>query len=334
MSVLEIASSVGTDPTRSMQLVAGALPLVAQHDHRERFFLQRRLLRLHADNLEQVVEAGSAAGAWQEIAALYECLARIAQDPSVRHAFGAALAQLCEMHLANPARAYVALQSMGLKPVSDEDCVGLERLAEVTGRWEDVLAVLDVMVQDCGDQERVLQMLLRRAEICEMRASDPRRAFMELQRFVEARSPGDLSPTEQEILMRMRRLAVDHGLMPELLSVYDSLWIWREARSSAFSTRAGARPSCAITSQIRQQHFSKRFWCFGCNRQHAAAQQVIDAANALNQWDARYQCSKECGGQLPRGSRLALLARLYEERCENPRAMELLAEALRWIQQH
>ncbi len=332
-SVLEIASAQSTDPVQSMHVLARSLPLVAGEAHRARFLLLRRLLRLHADSdLEHVVASGSAAGAWPEVAALYEYLARMAPDMAQRHEFGLKLAQVCEAQLGNSARAYVALQSLGLKPMSDEDCAALERLAEATGRWEDLLAVLDVTVQQGASPDRAHAVLLRRAEICDKKLNDPRRAFLELQRFIEGRGQGDLTPAENEILARMRELATGHNLMPELAAVYDSLW---DLAATEEQRVRFAREREAIlrehlndaTGALQQSLLILRM----LPTDEAIAQEVLAAAERLNQWDRAVPVLEGVWrsiGDDP--GRLAMLARLYEEKCGNAlRAIELLAEAVR-----
>ncbi|MBI5531174.1 MAG: hypothetical protein HY898_00560 [Deltaproteobacteria bacterium] len=333
LSVLEIASAQNADPARATELLGRGLGLCPEDAHRARFLLRRRLLRLRGgEQLEKVVEAGATAGAWSEIGALYQHLSRAAATAEERRAFGLRLAELSEKQLGNPVRAYVALQSLGLAPLSDADCAELERLAEGTGRWEDLLAVLDATIGPDCDAERLHAVLLRRAEICEKRLSDPRRAFLELQRFVDARAPGPLSPQEKSILERMRALAAEHNLHQELVAVFDSLWDLastnqervRFAREREGILREQLGDAAAALEQsllvLRMMPESQE-----------AATVVLEAAEKLGRW---VQALPVLEGVWRASSatpeRLITLAGLYDDKCGNTQhAVELLSEAVR-----
>ena len=333
IAVLEIAASRTADRVRAKRLLSLALPLLPAEAHRARFFLLRRLMRLHDEgDLEQVVQAGTAAQAWRELAAMYESLIRSASTDQAKRAFGLRLAELCETRLNDPGRAYVALQALGLKPMTDDECAALERLAASTGRWEDLLAVLDATLQSGAPPERLHQVLARRAEVCEKQLRDPHRAFLELRRFVEARGTGPLTETEAAILDRMRTLATEHGLMPELSSVYDDLWDLADDDDQrvAYARDREAILRDHLRDPVRALEYGLQVLRM-LPREEQPANGVLAAAHELNQWERALPVIEGVWRATALDPiRLVFLANLYDERCNNaPRAVELLAEAVR-----
>ncbi len=333
VTVLEIAASQETDPVRATTLLSRALQLCAPEQPRSRFLLERRLLRLHGGkHLQDVVEAGAEAGAWSEIAALYQHLGRLAADEDIRGAFGQQLASICEKQLGNPVRAFVAMQSLGLSPLSDLDIQELERLAEATGRWEDLLAVLDATINAESPAEHVHRVLMRRADICEKRIEDPRRAFLELQRFVDARQPGPLSELETEILDRMRRLASDHQLYRELATVFDTLWDLSTSHEER--VRFAREREAILRDQLGEAAaaLDQALLVFRMIPQEpAVTDAILQAADQLGRWNQALPVLEGVWlANEPTAQRLATLANLYDQKCGNTQhAVELLAEALR-----
>ena len=333
LSVLEIAAAQDADPVRATTLLSRALQLCPPEQPRTRFLLERRLLRLHGGkHLQDVVEAGAEAGAWSEIAALYQHLGRLAPDTEIRGAFGQQLASICEKQLANPVRAFVAHQSLALSPMSDLDIAELERLADATGRWEDLLAVLDATISADSPPEQVHRVLLRRADICERRIEDPRRAFLELQRFVDARQPGPLSELETEILDHMRRLAADHQLYRELATVFDTLWDLSGSQEER--VRFAREREAILRDQLGEAAaaLEQALLVFRMLPDDTAiVDTILQAADQLGRWNQALPVVEGVWlADSPTPERLSKLASLYDEKCGNTlHAVELLSEALR-----
>jgi tetratricopeptide (TPR) repeat protein len=332
-SVLEIAAAHADDPESARGILERIMPLIQEDQPRRRFFLLHRLLRFDASSgLGEVVDAATTAEAWKDLAALYERLAESNDAQEMRRAFRIHLARVCEENLSDPHRAFTALQSLALLATSDDDRLALARLAEATGRWEDLLAVLDATLgPNTPTQER--QALLRqRAEICEQRLQDPHRAFLELQRLVQGRVSGELDEVESQALEHMHRIAVEHGLLRELEAVYSELWdrapddevrvlvarARQAIRRDHLQDPAGAVEQALLVLRLRPQD-------------EAVSREVLEASEALGLWTRTLPVLEgvwRAGGDHP--EKLRTLAQLYRDKCDQPaRAAELFAEALR-----
>ncbi len=332
MAVLEIAGTHAQDLQSAKQILWRASQLVPPDDHQAKFFLHRRLLQLDPrEGLERVVEAAGQAGAWRELAAILGRLAEMAETTEERRRYRLMLAELCEQHLNDSPQAYVTIQSLGLTPLSPADCESLARLASSTGRWEDLLAVLDASITTGPDSNR-LAVLRHRAEICERHLSDPHRAFLELKRLVESRAGSELNEAENAALSDMHRIAEAHGLHRELLSVYDELWdrtVDKEsrlrfvrARQTVFKKHLndphGALDQCLLALRLMPEDES-------------LALESLAAAEELDAWKKAIPVIEGVWRATGlNADRLVFLAKLYQEHCEDlGHAIELLAEAHR-----
>ncbi len=332
-SALEIASAHAGDATASRGVLDRALPLIPEDQPRQRFFLLHRLLRFdRSSGLGEVVEAATTAEAWRELAALYERLAESEDTAEMRRTFRLHLARVCEDHLADPHRAFVALQSLALMASGHDDRAALTRLAEATNRWEDLLAVLDATLADDTTRDQRQAVLRQRANICEERLQDPHRAFLELQRLVEGRMEGELDEAESQALEQMHRLAVAHGLVSELEALYGELWdrapddevrvlvarARQAIRRDHLQDPAGAMEQALLVLRLRPND-------------EDMANEVIQAAEELQLWTRALPVVEGVWrAQGDRPNKLVELARLYRDKCDQPaRAVELLCEALR-----
>src|SRR5207245_8936392 len=95
---------------------------------------------------------------------------------------------------------------------------GVARLAELTGRHEDRLALLDVAARVASPLETRREALRRRAQICEQKLGDPERAFYEHARLLA------LDPGDREALAEANRLAAAKQLWRALDALYAELW--------------------------------------------------------------------------------------------------------------
>jgi tetratricopeptide (TPR) repeat protein len=332
-STLELASAHADSEEVSRNVLERMMPLVPEGQPRQRFFLLHRLLRFDASSgLGEVVEAATTAEAWKELAALYERLAENNVAPEMRRTFRLHLARVCEENLGNPHRAFVALQSLALTAASDDDRMALTRLAETTGRWEDLLAVLDATLMQETTHDVRQSVLRQRAEICEQRLEDPRRSFLELQRLVEGRASGELDEAESQALEHMHRIAVEHGLVRELEAIYGELWdrapdddvrvlvarARQAIRRDHLDDPAGALDQALLVLRLRPDD-------------EAVANEVIEAAEALNLWTRTLPVLEGVWrAKGDRADKLLTLAQLYRDKCEQSgHAAELLSEALR-----
>ncbi|MCL2825425.1 MAG: hypothetical protein FWD57_15645, partial [Polyangiaceae bacterium] len=332
-SILEIASAHADSADAARSLIERITPLIREDQQRQRFFLLHRLLRFDPSaGLECVVDAATSASAWKDLAALYERLAESADSPEMRRAFRIQLASVCEEGLSDPHRAFIALQSLVLTNTADDDILALARLAESTGRWEDLLAVLDATLLPNTPPIDRQKVLLQRAEICQRRINDHHRAFLELQRLVQGRESGELDDVETQALVDMDRIAIEHGLVHELESVYGELWD-KAPNDNLRVTVARAR-QC-----IRRDHLNdpsgavEQALLVLRLRPHdeSVAQEVLEASETLGLWERTIPVLEgvwRAQGDNP--SKLKTLAQLYRDRCGQPtRSAELYAEALR-----
>ena len=333
ISALEIAAAHASSVSEAIGFLSRMQELLPADDAKARFFLLRRLLRLGAgDGLEGVVDAAGAAGAWRDLAAIYERLAEMTSDPAKHRELRLRLARLCEEKLGDAHRAYVALQSLALSASAPADMDELRRLAESTSRWEDLLAVLDASLGPDTPHEVRQQVLIRRADVCETKLNDPHRAFLELHRLVQGRQEGELDAVENEALRQMHRIAGEHGLLVELEAVYDELW------DRAPSNEARIRIARARQS-IRRDHLGDAVAGLEqallvlrldpSNEEMVA--EVLMAAESLGRWDRALPVVEGVWrAVLQDAARLTKLATHYRDRCnDHARATELMAEVLR-----
>ncbi len=333
LSVLEIASANASDSSTARELLTRTMPLVPDEQPRQRLFLLHRFLRFDSKHgLGEVVEAATSAEAWKELAALYERLAESADSPEMHRTFRLHLARVCEENLADPHRAFIALQSLALMSAKEDDRAALTRLAESTNRWEDLLAVLDATLCAQTPQEERQALLRQRAEICEKHLKDPRRAFLELQRLMQGRVSGNLDDNESQALEYMHKLAVENNLLFELEAVYGELWDRApddDVRVSIARARQAIRgvhlddPAGALEQALVILRLLPN--------DESVANEVIELSEQLSLWEHTLPVLEgvwRAKGDQP--DKLVRLAQLYRDKCENPaRAAELLSEALR-----
>ncbi|MCU0690456.1 MAG: hypothetical protein MUF54_03560, partial [Polyangiaceae bacterium] len=315
-----------------------ALPLLPDDQARARFFLLHRLLRFDSTSgLGDVVEAATSAEAWKELAALYERLAETTSTLELRRAFRLHLANVCEEHIADPNRAFLAQQSLALSAPTADDRAALARLAQATGRWEDLLSVLDAALAGYTTREQRQGLLELRASICEKHLQDPKRAFLELQRLVEGCACGEPDEAEARALAQMHRLAADHGLLLELEAVHSELWDRApndDARVRAARARqslrrdhlrdaAGALEQALLVLRLRPSDTE-------------VAQEVMQESESLGLWTRTLPVLEGVWrAQGDDAGRLVQLAALYRDKCGSTgRAAELLCEALRLAPSH
>ncbi|MBI5479113.1 MAG: hypothetical protein HY906_09665, partial [Deltaproteobacteria bacterium] len=218
---LEVASGLKEDVGSRIALLRQVVGLLGKGDALGRFFWAARVLWLgngDAKTLAEVVKEAEGAKAWPDLAGIYVRLAAAAEGPPrLQHL--RALARLCEEKLDDPARAYLALQAVGLQPGAHGDVLpALEKLAQATGRHEDYLAVLESQAQSASSTQSRQLVLRERASICEQKLKSAERAFQEQRRLL------DLDPADQSARKELHRLAEKQGLWRQLDAVYGELW--------------------------------------------------------------------------------------------------------------
>jgi tetratricopeptide (TPR) repeat protein len=218
---LEVASGLREEVSARIALLRQALGLLPKDDALGRFFWLSRVLWLgngDAKTLAEVVKQAEAAKAWPDLAGIHVRLAA-GLDGTARLPHLRSLARLCEDKLEDPARAYLALQAVGLQPGGHGEVLpALEKLAQTTGRHEDYLAVLESQAGVAASTPARQLVLRERATICEHKLKNAERAFQEQRRLL------DLDPNDQAARKELHRLAEKQGLWRQLDAVYGELW--------------------------------------------------------------------------------------------------------------
>lgn len=128
-------------------------------------------------------------------------------------------ARLCAEDLQAPDRAFtllcsVAIQADKAKRLAEE----LEQLAPQTNRWEEVVAVLNCLASKQFDDETRKAALLKSIDILLGKLDAPDRAVSACNRLLA------MNPDDSEILGKIEKLAGEHHLQAQLLTVYGELW--------------------------------------------------------------------------------------------------------------
>jgi len=209
IGVLENAALHAEDLDAQRAFLRRALTVVDAEAYEERFARLRRLLALGGERAELLRELRATAeswGAWDEYVSLLAHMASEEPEAGPRLAHYVELAELAESRLDKASMAYGIIQAALLDGRGRESLVDeLRRLAERTGRHEDLLSVLGTL---CGievDASERRARIMERASILEQRVGDPTRAFRELRRLIDVDANDDAAFAELE------RLTQEHG---------------------------------------------------------------------------------------------------------------------------
>ncbi len=219
VGLLEHACTLETDHNHRVALLLRVLDLLDEEDHASRFYLLRRIFLLSggAEAGEELKAEAGAADRWPEMTSVLAMLASRESDADRRVALLRETADILEKKLEQPDRAYLALQRIFVSAnPRDEVLDEVSRLAYETGRYEDLLALLDRFTSPEFDLDRRRRAMQQRAEICEKDLEDGLRAFQEHRRLLELAE--DRGP-----LTELERLAEDHDLWGRLCAVLTEL---------------------------------------------------------------------------------------------------------------
>ncbi|MBI5490322.1 MAG: hypothetical protein HY905_23500 [Deltaproteobacteria bacterium] len=331
IGALDVAAA-SLDPTAAPERIAllrRSLDLLDPADRIGRFFVLRRILWLSgcdAASLADLSRAAEDAGAWRDLVAVHLELAARATDDATRAALERDLARLYEQREKDPVRAFLVLQNAGAQAPRDPELLEeLARLAEATGRHEDLLALLDVAARvGSGPQRRTA--LRRRAAVCESKLGDAERAFHEWVRVLA------LDSHDSEALENARRLAAAKGLWRQLDALYAELW---DRAADVAERIALARARHQVHAEQLEDPMGALDWLLVVYRLDPAApgvwDQIAAAAEALQAWgrvlpvlEARVRAE----GQAASPDELARCAELWEQRRgDREQALDLYADA-------
>jgi tetratricopeptide (TPR) repeat protein len=326
---LEVASAFVGTPAARVQLLRQAESLIDKGDPLGRCFWLARVLWLSGSDpkvLGEVVHEAEAAKAWPDLGAFYVRLAAAAEGPA-RLAHYRALAKLAEEKLNDPARAYLALQAVGLASGAHGEVLQqLERLSQATGRHEDYLAVLEAQAAAATSVDARREVIRARARICETKINDAERAFQEQRRLL------DLDPQDQDARHELHRLAEKQGLWRQLDAVYGELW---DRATTAADRIDIARARHAIRRDHLKDPVAALDQLLAIYRLDPLAPGILDellgAAEQQNAW-ARVlptvEAAQRAPGEAAVPADLVRTAALYEEKVgDRERALELYGEA-------
>jgi golgin subfamily B member 1 len=325
---LEVASGLKDDLAARIALLRQIVGLLGKDDALGKFFGLARVLWLgngDQKTLAEVVKAAESAKAWPDLASIYVRLAAGAEGPARLQQLRA-LAKLCEDKLDNPARAYLALQAVGLQPGAHGDVLqALEKLAQATGRHEDYLAVLESQAQAAASAQAKQVVLRERAAICESQLKSAERAFQEQRRLL------DLDPGDQAARKELHRLAEKQGLWRQLDAVYGELWDRQPSVADRIDI-ARAR------HDIRRDHLKDPIAALDQlvaiyrldPLMPGILDEVLKTAGELDAW-ARVlpvvEAAQRAAGEAAMPADLKRIAALYEDKLKDrERAFELYAE--------
>ena len=219
VGLLEHACTLETDHNHRVALLLRVLDLLDEEDHVGRFNLLRRVFLLSggAEAGEELKAEAGAADRWPEMVSVLAMLASKESDTDRRVALLRETASILEEKLEQPDRAYLALQRIFVSAnPRDEVLDEVSRLAYETGRYEDLLALLDRFTSPEFDLDRRRRAMHQRAEICEKDLEDGLRAFQEHRRLLELAE-------DREPLAELERLAETHDLWGRLCAVLTEL---------------------------------------------------------------------------------------------------------------
>ena len=143
---------------------------------------------------------------WQGLLDVYAQVARGRPDPQERVALLRLRASVREGDMKNPSGAFEEhLRAFGLDPTSETTHQEILRLAETTGRWEDVLGVEGQLFARAQDLDEKIEISRRAAAMVETKVKDDLRAF---RAYLGAFR---LAPEDQGIIDNLWRLAEKLG---------------------------------------------------------------------------------------------------------------------------
>jgi tetratricopeptide (TPR) repeat protein len=327
IGMLDAAAAHESDGTTRLDLARRAQGLVAADDHRGQVAAARRVLWLsgrETDALSALAQAAARAGAWVDLAAVLELLA--ADDPAQRAQLTAQLAGIVEDKLGDKNRAFVILQQLGQDPAALTPALeALGRLAAITGRHEDHLALLGVIARADQPTEVRRAALRQRAAICEQALNDPERAFHEQARLLI------LDPTDAEAFAEARRLATARALWHKLdaLCVEVGDQVGLAERITLLRERHGIWALRLEDPGVALDLLLTRYRLEGDSAE--LREQLLAAAATQKAYDRvlpLLEARERAAGASARVAELARLAELHEKQRKDPaRALELYAEA-------
>lgn len=218
-----------TDPEERRRIMF-AMATAAEHtleQPRRAFDWYRRAYHEQPDDsaLERLEAAAEAHDLWEDLIKVYA--GEGGRTPSEQIEVALKVANLCEMRLHQPARAFAVLrEALRFDPTGGALEHELERLARDTQDWQSLLDVYAQMAHGRREAAERVALLRRRAEVREHEMQDAAGAFDE---FLRAFA---LQPSDEGVHQEILRLAEVTGRWEDALKVEGQLFVRAESREA------------------------------------------------------------------------------------------------------
>lgn len=321
-------SSTAEEKARFLRQAQAALPEEATV---ARFDLGRRVLWLSGDEpptalIQEIARLAQDASLYSELIDTYARLSSRG-GAEARLSYSQEISRLSEGSLKAPARAFLSLLTVGLDPVALQSTAdALLSYAEAAERFEDMLAVLDVLARPELPLDKRRWAITERARICEEKLNDPTRAFWEWRRRL------DLDPADTEARRRLERLALRHNLWRPLDAIYGELWDGAQSVQERIDI-------ARTRQQIRRENLNDLTGSLDAliaiyrlaPETLGVRDELLAAAEELQAWGLVLPLLEgvERAELHPSAAELSRLAGLYESKLSDPEhALDLYCEAL------
>jgi golgin subfamily B member 1 len=309
-------AALTNDP--SSTVAAGALRRLLDHP-------DARLLA--ADALEPIFVAGHR---WTDLAPVYMARLQAANDPDQRVYALRSLARLQEEQLEDFDQASDSYRLLFLEiPNDDEVREQLQRLASVTGNWDQVIRAYEEFLRDgAGEPALVREIAIALGVVYDRKKNDVDKAVLTYRRALLIEPEAGVIPTTAHLVVRLEEIYHAGRSYPLLVEVYDHV--------AQRSDSAARRNALAKRAEIQEQQLSDPTAAIESWREVLA--DVADATSTVsdNAVDPQWQRAASELERLYRSrNQLADVAELLESRLvrsDSPAAMADVRLALAQVQ--
>lgn len=220
VAVLEVAATLAESKEERCRILRKTLRFISKDKVQQRITVMRRLL---------VLGDRSISGQLSEICEnkeygvdSFSAFMRIAYESEDKEEIESAFAKIIALDeeiLENPSRAFTILFAVALDPQKAQSLLTeLERLAPLTKRWEEVVAVLGCISTTAFPAETRREAIEKRIDIFSQHLESPARVMEELRRLI------GMYPEDESLLERAETVAKENDLHEALIGIYGELW--------------------------------------------------------------------------------------------------------------
>ncbi|MFA5625305.1 MAG: tetratricopeptide repeat protein [Bradymonadales bacterium] len=317
-AVLEHAVCFEVDVSNKVLLLKRVLQAVDEDEISKRISILRRLIGLgDKDSFAALASLVQENDQYEELAASYM---RAAYEASYDEETLSAIkswAKINEEKLDDASSAFMLVLSAGLETEKLENLLGeLDRLAQKTARWEDMLAVLGRLSVPSFSESQRRYVIERRLEILLKHINSPRRAMEEYRRLLV------LQPYDLEVLHSAEALAQENDLYDELLALYDELWDKTQSLGQRLEISAKRYQLYKETLKSKEAAFYELILSYRLHPSAEISEQLKREAELLGRHDlsAALLESEARAAMQPDAESLSAVAEIYEELLVDPLA--------------